>query len=88
MTDSEPSRSDVLIAVIEDIDMLLKDANRDLEQLNAIARVLRAYKHAGKMTDLHYTVDQERLQRTISKCKHVLLTLHEQRKRAVDLLKE
>ncbi|MDL2341736.1 MAG: hypothetical protein QFB87_01490 [Patescibacteria group bacterium] len=84
----EPNKAAVLKAVIEDIDQLLTDANKDLRQLNGIARVLKVHKGAGNISALHYTVDQERLQRTINKCKLLLITLLQQRQRAVDLLKE
>lgn len=82
------TREELVRAVIKDIDDMMTCAQTDLRQLNTIGKFLRKNKEAGNITDLHYTVDQERLQRTNSKCKYLILTLTEQKHRAVGLLKE
>lgn len=88
MNDEGQSDKEFLDSVISYVDGLLIICNDDLHKLNLIAVDLRAAKKSGRITDMDYTVDQERLQRTINKCKTIILTLLTQRKRATKFLKE
>ena len=74
--------------MIADIDAMTATAESDLRQLNQIGRYLRQHRDNGKITELHYTVDQERLKRTIAKCKLLLYTLSQHRMQATKLLKD
>lgn len=78
----------LLRELIHYIDGLAGTCRDDLHELNVISRQLRSAKLAGRLSQIHYTVDQERLQRTLHKCKQIILTLMVQRKRAVTMLKE
>jgi len=74
--------------LIADIDTVSLTARRDLSQLNSIANDLMCHHDDGKISDLHYTVDKERLNRTISKCKKLIWSLSNHRVQALKLLKE
>lgn len=77
-----------LMELIADIDTVSSTAQRDLGQLNNIANELARHHDDGKISDLHYTVDRERLNRTISKCKKLIWSLSNHRVQALELLKE
>ena len=85
---AEPNKAAILQAVIDDLDNMLRLANGDLHELNTMIRFLRRHKSAGTISELHYTVDQERIKRTMAKCKRLILLLLQHRSRAVELLKE
>lgn len=88
MNDVNNSDKDVLKQIIGYVDGLLVICNDDLHKLNLIAVQLRNAKRDGRINTMHYTIDQERLKRTISICKNIILTLLTQRKRATIMLKE
>ncbi len=88
MSDVNQSDKDLLHEIIEYVEGLLTTCNGDLHQLNSIAVQMRAAKQAGRISDMNYTIDHERLQRTMNKCKQIIMTLLTQRKRALMMLKE
>ena len=88
MNPTEYEDRELLVKLIDYIDGLLGTCRDDLHELNAIGRHLRRAKENGRLSDMHYTVDQERLQRTLHKCKQIMVTLLTQRKRAETMLKE
>lgn len=88
MSDVNQNDKQLLREILDYVDSLLITCKDDLHQLNLIAIQLRAAKQAGRINDMHYTVDQERLQRTMCKCKNIIMTLITQRKRALNMLKE
>ena len=79
---------EILRELIHYIGDLIGTCRNDLLELNEISRQLQAGKLTGRLSEIHYTVDQERVQRTLYKCKHIILTLLTQRKRAIGMLKE
>ena len=88
MNETDRDDRELLHELIKYIDGLISTCRGDLHELNDISRQLRAAKLAGRLSDIHYTVDQERVQRTLYKCKHIILTLLTQRQRAIGMLKE
>ena len=88
MNNSPSSKDAYVKAIVDDIDAMIGMASNDLVQLNKIAKYLKTHCDTGNLTHLHYTVDQERLQRTMAKCKMLLLTLTRHRNQALKLLKE
>lgn len=88
MTDQPFDKQRFLLELIADIDTVSSTAQRDLGQLNSIARELKYQHDASKISDLHYTVDKERLNRTMSKCKKLIMSLSNHRVQALKLLKE
>lgn len=88
MSETDRDDRELLYELIQYIDGLISTCRDDQRELNVISRQLQAAKRAGRLSDIHYTVDQERLQRTLYKCKHIILTLLTQRQRAIGMLKE
>ncbi len=88
MTSSASESNDFVRSLISDIDAMSAIAESDLRQLNQIGRYLRHHRDNGNITQLHYTVDKERLKRTIAKCKLLLFTLSQHRLQATKLLKD
>ena len=88
MNYSAYDNQDFVRALISDIDAMSATAESDLRQLNQIGRYLRHHRGNGNISELHYTVDKERLKRTISKCKLLLFTLSQHRLQATKLLKD
>lgn len=88
MNDTSQNDEQLLTNLIQYIDGLVESCRNDLKELNLITRHLRSAKQAGRMSDIHYNVDQQRVQRTLSKCKNLILLLLTQRKRAINMLKE
>ena len=88
MTDQPFDKQRFLLELIADIDTVSSTAQRDLGQLNSIARELKHQHDVGKISDLHYTVDKERLNRMMSKCEKLIMSLSNHRVQALKLLKE
>lgn len=88
MTDKPFDKQRFLLELIADIDTVSSTAQQDLSQLNSIAKELKVHHNAGKISDLHYTVDKERLNRTMSKCKKLIMSLSNHRIQALKLLNE
>ena len=63
---AEPNKAAILQAVIDDLDDMLRLSKCDLNELNILVRFLRRHKSAGTISELHYTVDQERIKRTMA----------------------
>lgn len=79
------SESAEIEAIIADIEEMLRATRRDLAELRNMGRLLDEQYKAEKISYLHYTVDKERIRRTISKAKLILKILAEKRKRAMEI---
>ena len=75
------SESAEIEAVIDDMLLAIR---RDLGELQNMGRLLKEQRSSEKISYLHYTVDKERIRRTISKAMLILKILAEKRKRAMD----
>ena len=88
MSKTDQSDENILSELVAYIDDLLRTCQKDIQEVNSIAIQLQEARLAGQISGIHYTVDQERLQRILSKAKLLVMTLLKQRKRAINMIQE